>query len=82
LEGVFIFFAGPCLVDRFGRTSLAWASIGLEAHNLETRAHMSINEDMPLEAYETPWRTSPSPYKPNNLPSEAKMSPLRVLTSP
>jgi hypothetical protein len=28
LEGVFIVFAGPCLVNSFGRTSLAWASLG------------------------------------------------------
>ena len=82
LEGIFIFFARPCLVDRFGRTSLAWASIGLEAHKLDTRTHMPNDEDMPLEAYETPWRTSPSPYKLNDLPLEAKTSPLRVLTSP
>jgi hypothetical protein len=25
LEGIVIVFAGPCLVDIFGRTSLAWA---------------------------------------------------------
>jgi hypothetical protein len=53
LEGIFIVFAGPCLVDRFERTSLAWASIGLEAHKFDIRAHMPNDEDMPLEAYET-----------------------------
>jgi hypothetical protein len=50
LEGVFIVFAGPCLVDIFGRTSLAWASLGLEAHRLDTRAHTPDDDDMPLEA--------------------------------
>jgi hypothetical protein len=50
LEGVFIVFAGPCLVDIFGRTSLAWASLGLEAHRLDTRAHTLDDDDMPLEA--------------------------------
>jgi hypothetical protein len=39
LEGVFIVFAGPCLVDSFGGTSLAWASLGHEAHRLDTMAH-------------------------------------------
>jgi len=38
LEGVFIFFAGPSLVDNFGRTSLCWASLGHEAHNVDTMA--------------------------------------------
>jgi hypothetical protein len=28
LEGVPFCFAGPCLVASFGRTSLAWASMG------------------------------------------------------
>jgi hypothetical protein len=32
LEGVFIVFAGPCFVEKFGRTSLAWAYLGHEAH--------------------------------------------------
>jgi hypothetical protein len=35
-------------VDSFGGTSLAWASMGLEAHRLDTRAHMSDDEDMLL----------------------------------
>jgi hypothetical protein len=26
-------------VDSFGRTSLAWASLGLEAHRLDTMTH-------------------------------------------
>jgi hypothetical protein len=39
LEGVFIVFARSCLVDRFGRTCLAWASLGLESHRLDTMAH-------------------------------------------
>ena len=39
LEGVFIVFPGPCLVDGFGGTSLAWASLGHESHRLDTMAH-------------------------------------------
>jgi hypothetical protein len=35
LEGVPFGFAGLCLVANFGRTSLAWASMGLEAHRLD-----------------------------------------------
>jgi hypothetical protein len=35
LEGVPICFAGPHLVDSFGGTNLAWASVGLEAHRLD-----------------------------------------------
>jgi hypothetical protein len=50
LEGVFIVFVGPCLVDRFGRTSLAWASLGLESHMLDTRAHTPDDDDINLEA--------------------------------
>jgi hypothetical protein len=37
-------------VDNFGGTSLTWASMGLESHRLDTRAHMPDDEDMPLEA--------------------------------
>jgi hypothetical protein len=37
-------------VDRFGRTILAWDSLGLEAHKLDTKAHTSDDDDMPLEA--------------------------------
>jgi hypothetical protein len=50
LEGKFIIFAGPWLVDIFGRTRLAWACLGLEAHRLDTRAHTPDDDDMPLEA--------------------------------
>jgi len=32
-------------VDIFGRTSLAWASLGLEAHRLDTRAHILDDDD-------------------------------------
>jgi hypothetical protein len=35
LEGVPFCFAGPCLVASFGRTSLAWASMGQGAHKLD-----------------------------------------------
>jgi hypothetical protein len=35
LEGVPFCFAGPCLVASFGRTSLAWASMGQGAHSLD-----------------------------------------------
>jgi hypothetical protein len=38
LEGVFIVFVGPWLVDNFGGTCLAWASLGHEAHRLDTMA--------------------------------------------
>jgi hypothetical protein len=44
LEGVFIVFEGPCLVDRFGRTSLVCDSLGLEAHRLDTMAHTPKND--------------------------------------
>jgi hypothetical protein len=38
-------------VDSFGGTSLAWASMGLEAHRLDAKGpHAEITEDMPLEA--------------------------------
>ena len=46
LEGVFIVFAGPCLVDIFGRTSLAWASLGLEAHRLDTMDRTPDDDDI------------------------------------
>jgi hypothetical protein len=45
LEGIFIVFAGPCLVDNFGRTSLAWASLGHEAHRMDTMAHTPDDDD-------------------------------------
>ena len=44
LEGVFIVFVGPCLVDIFGRTSLAWASLGIESHMLDTISHTPNND--------------------------------------
>jgi hypothetical protein len=50
LEGIFIVFIGPWLVDIFGRTSLAWASLGLESHRLGTRTHTPDDDGMPLEA--------------------------------
>ena len=50
LEGIFIVFVGPWLVDIFGRTSLAWASLGLESHRLDTRAHTPDDNDMPLDS--------------------------------
>jgi hypothetical protein len=50
LEGIFIVFTGPCLVDIFGRTRLAWASLGLEAQRLDTRAHTPDDDGMTLEA--------------------------------
>jgi hypothetical protein len=50
LEGVFIVFAVPCLVDIFGRTSLAWDSLGFESHRLDTRANTLDDDGMPLEA--------------------------------
>ena len=50
LEGVCIVFAGPCLVDIFGRTRLALASFGLEAHMLDTMAHKLDDDEITLEA--------------------------------
>ena len=50
LEGTFIVFAGPCLVDMFGRTGLVWDSLGLEAHRLDTRDHTPDDNYMPMEA--------------------------------
>jgi hypothetical protein len=35
-------------VDRFGKTNLAWASLGLEAHRLDTMAH-TPDDDVMLE---------------------------------
>jgi hypothetical protein len=35
LEGVPFCFAGPCLVANFGRTSLAWASMGQGDHRMD-----------------------------------------------
>jgi hypothetical protein len=37
LEGVSICLCRTQLVDNFGRTSLAWASMGLEAHMLDAK---------------------------------------------
>jgi hypothetical protein len=37
-------------VDSFGRTSLAWASMGLEAHRWMPRARMLDEKDKVLEA--------------------------------
>jgi hypothetical protein len=45
LEGVFIVFAGPCLVDSFGGTSLAWASLGHEAHRMDTMTRTPDDDD-------------------------------------
>jgi hypothetical protein len=45
LEGVFIVFAGPCLVDSFGGTSLAWASLGHEAHRMDTMARTPDDDE-------------------------------------
>jgi hypothetical protein len=57
LEGVPFCFAGPCLVASFGRTSLAWASMGQEAHRLDVVGPTCTDHrDMPLEAYKTSWR--------------------------
>jgi hypothetical protein len=36
-------------VDNFGRTSLAWASMGLEAHMWMLRARMLDEKDKVLE---------------------------------
>jgi hypothetical protein len=35
--GCIDFFVGPCLVDSFGGTSLAWDSMGLESHRLDAK---------------------------------------------
>jgi hypothetical protein len=45
LEGVFIVFAGPCLVNSFGGTNLAWASLGHEVHRMDTMAHTPDDDD-------------------------------------
>jgi hypothetical protein len=36
LEGIPFCVAGPCLVAGFGRTSLAWASMGKYSHRLDS----------------------------------------------
>jgi hypothetical protein len=45
LEGVFIVFAGPCLVDSFGGTSLAWDSLGYESYRMDTMACTLDDDD-------------------------------------
>jgi hypothetical protein len=38
-------------VDNFGGTSLAWASMGLEAHRLDAKGpHAMDDDELPLEA--------------------------------
>jgi hypothetical protein len=46
LEGVFIVFAGPCLMEKFGRTRLSWAYLGRKAHWLDTMAYTLDCEDI------------------------------------
>jgi hypothetical protein len=41
-------------VDSFGGTSLAWDSMGLEAHSLDVKGLHSDHDEFPLEAYNTP----------------------------
>jgi hypothetical protein len=65
-------------MDNFGRTSLAWASLGIESHRLDVRDHTPYKYDIPLDSYMKPCRILPIPYKPNDLPLEAKTSPLRA----
>jgi hypothetical protein len=45
LLGIFIIFAGPLLVDNFGGRSLDWASLGHEAHGLDTMARTMGDDD-------------------------------------
>jgi hypothetical protein len=45
LEGVFIVFVGPFLVDSFGGTSLAWDSLGPKAHRMDTMAYTMDDDD-------------------------------------
>jgi hypothetical protein len=72
LDGAFIVFAGPFLVDSFGRTSLAWASLGHEAHRLDTMAH-TLDDDGNLWRFERHLRGSLLPiHHPNDLPLEAR----------
>jgi len=44
-------------VDRFGRTSLAWDSLGFEAHGVDTMAHALDDDARFWRPEETPWRT-------------------------
>jgi hypothetical protein len=50
LDGVFIVFTRPSLVDIFGRTRLAWDFLGHESHRVDTMAHT-------LDGDEILWRS-------------------------
>jgi hypothetical protein len=43
-------------VEKFGRTHLAWDSLGLEAHILDTRVHMLDDGDFLWRLEMTPWK--------------------------
>jgi hypothetical protein len=74
LEGAFIVFAGPCLVDSFGRTSLAWASLGHEAHRLDTMAHTLEMMMVSLWRFERHLRGPIlALHHPNDFPLEARV---------
>jgi hypothetical protein len=77
LEGVSICLCKTQLVDNFGGTNLAWASMGLEAHRLDTMAHIQMMNTclwIPRRHHGGP-KLSPTP---NDLPKKAKTSPLRA----
>jgi hypothetical protein len=44
-------------VDKFGRISLAWASLGLESHRLDAMNDKLDDDDNLWRPEETPWRT-------------------------
>jgi hypothetical protein len=66
-------------VDIFGRKILAWDSLGLEAHKLDTMARTLDDDDSlwrPERFLEVP---HPFPYYPNVFPLEAKTSHFKGL---
>jgi hypothetical protein len=59
-------------VDSFGRTGLAWASMGLQAHSLDARARMPDERDQTWKALMMTWTTQPNPHLPNDLSRRGK----------
>jgi hypothetical protein len=65
-------------MESFGRTSLAWASMGLESHMWIPRAHMMDEKYQTWKALNMTWTTYPSPHMPNDFPRRGKTSHLEA----
>jgi hypothetical protein len=72
LEGTFIVFVGPCLVDNCGGTSLAWDSLGNESHKLDTMAHTPYDDDSIWRLERHLREPTLSLHHPNDFPMEAR----------